>query len=52
MGFFGFIVPVVLGTIITIRLYRCRSAYEDKRSFLIWNAWIMSVYFLPVFANS
>ena len=48
----GFIVPVTLGTIITIRLYRYRSVYGDKRSFLIWNAWIMSLYFLPILANS
>lgn len=52
MGLFGFIVPVALGTIIAVRLYRYRSVYEDKGSFLIWNAWIMSLYFLPEFANS
>ena len=52
MGLFGFIVPVALGTIILVRLYRYRSVNEDKRSFLVWNAWIMSLYFLPTFANS
>lgn len=52
MGLFGFVVPVGLGSIITVRLYRYRSVYEDKRSFLVWNAWIMSLYFLPVFAHS
>ena len=52
MGLVGFIVPVVLGTIIIVRLHRYRSVYEDKKSFLIWNAWIMSLYSLAVSANS
>ena len=51
MKLLGFIVPVTLGTIIAVRLHRYRSVHEDKRSFSIWTAWIMSLYFLSVFAN-
>ena len=43
----GFILPFALGGIIILRLYLYRSVDEDKRSFMIWNAWVMSLYFLP-----
>ncbi|KAL8687374.1 MAG: hypothetical protein Q9218_006435 [Villophora microphyllina] len=47
----GFILPAVLGAIIILRLYWYRRASEDKRSFIIWNAWVMSMYFLPSLGN-
>lgn len=43
-----FLSPLVLSALITFRLYRYRSAKEDKRSFLIWNAWVMTLYLLPL----
>lgn len=44
----GFILPIVLGIAIILRIYKYRSMSEDKRSFLIWNVWIMSLYLLPL----
>lgn len=51
LEFLGFILPIALGAIITFRLYRYRSVDEDKKSFMIWNAWVMSLYFLPFLGN-
>ena len=47
----GFILPIALGTTIISRLYWYRSAEEDKRSFRIWNLWVMSLYLLPLIKN-
>lgn len=47
----GFILPVALGMFITFRLYRYRRVEEDKKSFVIWNAWVISLYFLPFLGN-
>ena len=51
LGLQGFILPIVLGIIIAFRLYLYRSVDEDKKSFMIWNAWLMSLYFLPWLGN-
>ena len=51
MRLFGFIVPAALGTISLVRLYRYRNVKEDKWSFLVRNAWIMSLCFLSIFGN-
>lgn len=44
----GFILPIVLGIAIILRIYKYRSVSEDMTSFLIWNVWIMSLYLLPL----
>lgn len=51
LEFLGFILPIALGAIIIFRLYRYRSVDEDKKSFMVWNAWVMSLYFLPFLGN-
>lgn len=51
LEYLGFILPIFLGTFIILRLYRYRSVDEDKKSFVIWNAWVMSLYLLPFFGN-
>ena len=44
----GFVLPIALGSFIISRLYRYRSVTEDKRSFLVWNLWIVTLYLLPL----
>ena len=44
---FAAFVPIALASIIVFRLYRYRSVHDDKKSFLVWNAWLLSLYFLP-----
>jgi len=52
LKFLSFILPIALGAIIIFRLFRYRSVDEDKKSFMIWNAWVMSLYFLPFLGNN
>ncbi|MCJ1374218.1 hypothetical protein MMC20_005450 [Loxospora ochrophaea] len=47
----GFILSNTLGVIIIFRLFCYRCVKEDKRSFLIWNLWVMSLYALPLVKN-
>ena len=44
----GFALPLVLGSTVIFRLFRYQSVVADKRSFKIWNAWIVVLYFLPM----
>ncbi|TGO47637.1 hypothetical protein BCON_0269g00030 [Botryotinia convoluta] len=39
----GFVLPVVVGLIITRR-----TEADDKRTFQLWNMWLVSVYLLPL----
>ena len=48
----GFILPIALGATIISRLYWYRCEEEDKRSFLVWNLWVMSLYLLPLVKNA
>lgn len=47
----GFILPIALGATIIFRLYSYRSVDEDKKSFVVWNAWMISFYLLPFLSN-
>ena len=47
LGLHGFVMPIVLGAVIMFRLSCYRSVDGDKKSFMIWNAWLMSLYLLP-----
>jgi len=51
LGFLSFVSPIAMGAIIIFRLYRYRSVDEDRKSFMIWNAWVMSLYVLPLLGN-
>lgn len=48
MEWYGFVLPLVLGAFITARTLKYRTPEADKRTFQMWNAWLVSVYFLPV----
>lgn len=42
-------VPVVmLGVVVAIRTVSSRGVEEDKRTFKLWNAWLVALYFLPL----
>ena len=51
LKFPGFILPIALGATIIFRLYSYRSVDEDKKSFVVWNAWMISLYLLPFLRN-
>ncbi|KAI1461568.1 UbiA prenyltransferase family-domain-containing protein [Annulohypoxylon moriforme] len=48
MRWYGFVTPLLLGAFITTRTLKWRTPKADKRTFQIWNAWLVSIYFLPV----
>lgn len=50
---FGFLPTVALGTTITMRLLRKAkgNVAHDKMTFVYWNAWIISIHMLPVWAQ-
>ncbi|OTB02360.1 hypothetical protein M426DRAFT_74695 [Hypoxylon sp. CI-4A] len=48
LGWHGFALPLGLGTLITMRTLSYRTVEADKRTFQIWNAWMVSIYFLPL----
>ena len=50
---FGFIPSVALGTTIFMRLLRNakRNVAHDKVTFVYWNAWLISIHMLPVWAQ-
>ncbi|KAI2469861.1 UbiA prenyltransferase family [Annulohypoxylon bovei var. microspora] len=48
MRWHGFVLPLLLGGLIVTRTLTWRTPGADKRTFQIWNAWLVSVYFLPV----
>ena len=47
----GFLVPMSLGITISMRTLTMRSVEDDKRTFLLWNLWIVTLYSLPFFAT-
>lgn len=44
----GYLAPVTLGVWVSIRSLRKRSVTEDKTTFRIYNAWLVSIYSLPL----
>ena len=40
--------PLVLGTIISLRVLLMRTRESDKGTFRLWNIWILSLYCLPL----
>lgn len=48
LGFTGFAIPVLLGALIIWRILAVRTAKDDRLSFRIYNAWVISLYFLPL----
>ncbi|KAI0148177.1 UbiA prenyltransferase family-domain-containing protein [Hypoxylon sp. NC0597] len=48
LGWHGFVIPLLLGGLIATRTLSYRSPEGDKRTFQIWNAWLVSIYSLPV----
>ena len=46
---YGYIVPVVMGLSVAYRTLMKRSVENDERTFRIWNAWLVTLYLLPLF---
>lgn len=49
----GFLPSVALGTIVTMRLFKKGEPdiQYDRRTFICWNAWIISIHMLPVWTQ-
>ena len=43
-----FLVPAVLGSLVSFRIILCRSVDSDKSTWKLWNLWISSLYLLPL----
>ncbi|ETS74170.1 hypothetical protein PFICI_14036 [Pestalotiopsis fici W106-1] len=44
----GFVLPVFLGVTIAVRTLTYRDPGSDKRTFLMWNGWLVLIYTLPL----
>lgn len=44
----GYFVPVALGVLVGLRSLTKRTVKEDKQTFRIYNAWLVSIYILPL----
>ena len=49
----GFILPITVGAIVVMRLLDMsrRGVGDDKRTFKLWNVWMVSLYLLPLWAH-
>lgn len=45
---YAFIIPLLLGTTLSLRLYFLRTVAADKQTWKLWNVWISSIYLLPL----
>ena len=48
LGAVVYLLPLMLSVLISMRILRQRAAADDKTSFRMWNAWILTVYVLPI----
>ena len=44
----GYLAPVILGVWVSVRSWVKRSVKEDRTTFRIYNAWLVSIYLLPL----
>lgn len=51
LGFYGFIVPAVLGGALSLRVLRWRTVEADQLTWRIWGLWIGSLFILPLWKN-
>ena len=52
VDYFGYIVPVVLGGSLGVRLLLWRSVEADEASLKLWGLWTFSIYLLPLYKVS
>ena len=45
----GYTLNIGIGVIVAVRTLVYRTVRDDKKTFIIWNAWIASIYLLPLF---
>lgn len=45
---YAYVVPLALGATVSLRLFFLRTVDADKRTWKLWNAWISSIYLLPL----
>ena len=50
-GIMAYIVPLGLGSTIVLRTLTMKNVEDDKRTFLIWNIWLVALYSLPLFTS-
>jgi len=43
-----YVLPLTLSGLISMRILRKRAVADDKISFRMWNAWILTIYVLPI----
>lgn len=48
----GYLAPVTLGVLVGFRSLAKRSVEADKMTFRIYNAWLVSIYVLPLIKSS
>ena len=43
-----YVLPLTLSALVSMRILRQRAVADDKITFRMWNAWILTVYVLPI----
>lgn len=51
LGYAGWAVPMVVGSVVIVRLFACRTVGADKTTFRLWNLWMGVLYLLPLFRS-
>ena len=50
-GILGYAVPLMLGAVIAQRTLSYRTVAADKKTFRVWNAWMVTLYLLPLLTS-
>ena len=51
LGVYGFVMPVICGGIVAIRVLLVRNPKGDELTWKLWSLWMSSLYFLPLCTN-
>ena len=52
VDFFGYIVPLILGIILSMRILAWRSIEADQSTWKLWGLWTFSIFLLPLYRFS
>jgi 1,4-dihydroxy-2-naphthoate octaprenyltransferase len=44
----GYLLLVLLGLIVALRSLKWKTEVDDKKTFVLWNTWLVSLYILPL----
>lgn len=52
LGWVGYVLPVGVGALVSVRFVMLRGFWEDKKTWWLWTFWTAIIWFVPLFKNS